>query len=622
MKISICVAVLACLYFCFEYSAVSGCDNCQWRDKVARLEHRIRLAESSDTSELELAALTAELNHARSRYVVELEMVIGDDGVEREYALFADGSSLHAGGPPPDLEEVALRETPFVNYSPPGIKQGDAEWGTWDANGKWLWYYRRLAAGEVLSPNRLEQGSLPTWFLTERKNAQRKLSMTGRKRSGADASKGSNGGIQLLEKPQITLLHTPEFQIKDAQLTHDGRRLVVAGAPSQNLRYGKVLIWDTSTGEVEFEIRNPERSFGRVGPPVLSPDGNYLLLNTGYKHDYEQRLWDLRQQQLVSSLSPSSRGYAFSPDNRYVRAGKQVLRPGGDVVAESSGWSNARWTADNRLIWGNLRVEGQEIQIDDPTKKTPSRTIVDPERRFSSWALLGDRHTVLAIMPRDGDSYLRYYDVASGNLLKEIPAPPIGQSDHWRISYDDEHEFHPLRQFQTSGNALIRPFSSGRDLFIRQKYGLQGILTWKDGLRTSNLFEELVRRGEIRLQRPHRDLNDSFVAGGREHLLLCYKDWPEFEYWRPRIYAALVTRRDYRVVSRVDVFACLDAVGGQFAEEFKPRQIMNFVPETIQLSDNGEVAYFVVRTSSNDNNPACLLIRFGESHSESKTGSS
>ncbi|QEG16772.1 leucine-rich repeat domain-containing protein [Gimesia maris] len=157
---------------------LSACENCIKKQTVAKLEQKIKILEGSGAPEQVIEQARKKLLEMKKLVVKEKKSILGYDAVSREFFVFLDGSLKQASGPWLDPQEILEMKTPFVNYSGPGIKVGNARWGAWDEAGNWRWYYREIDQKDVLNPNILKSGELPPWFIEDQRRAKRSISQS------------------------------------------------------------------------------------------------------------------------------------------------------------------------------------------------------------------------------------------------------------------------------------------------------------------------------------------------------------------------------------------------------------------------------------------------------------
>lgn len=406
-------------------------------------------------------------------------------------------------------------------------------------------------------------------------------------------------------QPRLYELSAPDHHVQNAQFMDDGRTVVTSGVTTGNLRYGKIILWDAATGKLREVIKNPEPGYSHTGPPVVSPDNRLMLINTGYKNDYQWLLRDLEQQKIIQKFK-AVKDCVFSPDSRLIHNRKQILDLQGKVIAEDRNWTYAHWTADNRLIWGRVRSK-QDVTIDDPLGKVPPQLILDEERRFDSWSLMGDGKTVLAITPRNDDIWFQYYDIEDGKLLLEHQAPAKRNSSRW---YTDNKMGNGYSSF--FNQTAVLPFSSGRDLLVGTNCSVPCEIIWKEGKKTAHLFRRLQQNGAMRLTAHQGKLSDNdisshspVIVGSQKHLLLCHQDWPQYRHWEKETYLTLVSREDDRIEHTINLSQALGLNAKKYAG-------FSLRPNSLQLSESGNAATFAMTHIYTHQN-YYFVIWFGES---------
>ncbi|QDU02337.1 Internalin-A precursor [Gimesia chilikensis] len=172
MRYCLLLLVLITPGLLWQTTDLAACENCIKKQTVTKLEQKIEVLKKSGAPEQVIEQAQKKLLETKKLVVKEKKSILGYDAVSREFFVFLDGNLKQVSGPWQEPKEVLEMKTPFVNYSGPGIKVGNAQWGTWDAEGNWRWFYREIDQKDVMNPNVLKQGELPPWFIEDQKRAK------------------------------------------------------------------------------------------------------------------------------------------------------------------------------------------------------------------------------------------------------------------------------------------------------------------------------------------------------------------------------------------------------------------------------------------------------------------
>jgi WD40 repeat protein/tetratricopeptide (TPR) repeat protein len=123
--------------------------------------------------------------------------------------------------------------------------------------------------------------------------------------------------------PKLLQVWAPEKVITYADLSPDGRRVVIAGVAASFDPEAKhfLHVCDVETGAA---VLPPLETAGRVSQAAFSPDGRRLLtvslVASGTPATWETRVWDLTTGAPVFHLQETGNGYqaSFGPDGRYL----------------------------------------------------------------------------------------------------------------------------------------------------------------------------------------------------------------------------------------------------------------------------------------------------------------
>jgi WD40 repeat protein len=242
---------------------------------------------------------------------------------------------------------------------------------------------------------------------------------------------------------------TAAGQIKSAMFSHDGARIITAGAENTPLG-GSVQVWNVETGKLLLTLRNPDKfTWGEISFAAFSPDDRRIIST---HQDDNARLWNADTGEMILQFGAGHplRSGAFSPDGSRVVLGgnlfdvtngkhlatlnfsseaiydEEVFSPDGLYVAASGGSKpemlDARTGQPVKPLLGGFgqTYEGHSGDINyaafSPASPDGSRTIVTVSQ----------------------DQTARLWDVNSGDLLATLR----GHADRvWHAAFSSDGKY-------------------------------------------------------------------------------------------------------------------------------------------------------------------------------------
>jgi WD40 repeat protein len=310
------------------------------------------------------------------------------------------------------------------------------------------------------------------------------------------ASAGSESGLRLWETDSSAgTRYWPETgAVLDAQFTHDGQRVVVAGAESPI----SIRVRDAANGEV---LRSFEGHTDVVSSLAESPDGSRLA---SASYDRTVRTWSLRDNEPTTALWSSAplstpiNSISWSPDGAVIAAsasdGKlRLYRAANGEVLETTDLDcervpSLRYSPDGRFLAAAL-IPSNAIMLMD--RKSGKRLVLPGHTQTVRIVRFSPDGALLA--SAGDDLVIRLWSMHEGSLGKCVGEVRGHQQDVFALA------------FSPNGKMLA---SAGRSADI-------SLWNVADGLRLATL----TGRGDMMFSLAFSPDGHRLLAAGRDHAL-------------------------------------------------------------------------------------------------------